>query len=628
MAAQLFLLPFRPAIGLNNLIVAGARLNFYYSGTLTRANIYTDNTLTIPLPNPLVANAAGVWPEVFFDTTNTYRVVLTDAMGVTLGDADPYLPSVIDGLNPDVLAVVQNAGTAAGQAGVARDQAQAAQANAELVSTIVLNVTGSNLNNVTVDTPANGFQDKRTYRFTSPFTSTSGPLTINNRPVVDVNGQQITTAGVLHVNGDVTVVFQLNASIFRLVSSANTRFDDLKNQIDSLNVAGFRNDIDLTRDPYLALTQSIARNAFGTISFANRTRNRISPTLVIASIGNSHMVGQGATNISLCPGEQLKAKLQALLPLYSVQHDNYGTPGSWGSQLQGQIDSFTRTPDIVIVGDPMNDGTANIFMGYEGFVGPNNTRGGYEAALEDTFSRLQSMGCAVINLTTHQPHPARSKASGRFTVTPEVNMTWPVASFIGYFVTFTYTTTNQRITSNVAGLFNTYSNGLLGVGSYLLEFDPNNGNIIATHQITAIDPAGTWVQVNGTITSNHSSVGGLRQGKFDNETEVFPPLTTVNGIGAIVQRDLSGTGALVDVSWRHWELNKLNRRVAARKGVVTVDWDRLFGVNILTSSDYDLWFPNGDDYHSTPAYPLLSTPLNNLAKDIVNGTLTSGRRYA
>jgi hypothetical protein len=112
-AAQLFLLPFRPAIGPNSLAVPGASLFFYQTKTLAKAPVYTDSTLNTPLTNPVVANAAGVWPSIYLDTTLTYRVVLKDNNGVTLSDVDPFLPSVIDGLSADILAAVASATSAA-----------------------------------------------------------------------------------------------------------------------------------------------------------------------------------------------------------------------------------------------------------------------------------------------------------------------------------------------------------------------------------------------------------------------------------------------------------------------------------------------------------------------------------
>ncbi len=110
MAAQLFYLPFRPAISATALqVVPGAKLYFYETGGTTLAPIYTTDALTTELANPVEANAAGVWPNIYLDTGNyTYRVVMKDADGVTLNDADPYLANVTDGITSDLQAIVDS----------------------------------------------------------------------------------------------------------------------------------------------------------------------------------------------------------------------------------------------------------------------------------------------------------------------------------------------------------------------------------------------------------------------------------------------------------------------------------------------------------------------------------------
>jgi hypothetical protein len=392
-------------------------------------------------------------------------------------------------------------------------------------------------------------------------------------------------------------------------------------------------DITVTRDPFVRLVGKIQRGAFGNITYTNGVRSIVPPTLIVASIGNSHMLGQGSAIGT--PGELLRAALQAQLPGWTVVHDNYAVTGSWCNQMPSHISAFTRKPDIVLVGDPMNDGTGNIFMGYEGFQGPDNAYGGYEAALEDVFNRLAALEITAINLSGHQPHPTRAKANGRLSVTPEVLMTWPQASLIAFYVRIVFTAANQRISAYAVDaqggfvpwdLFVRYSGGVFGVGQYLIEFDPSTGSTGTMHQVLEVAADGTWVRVDGTITADkNDGVTSVRQGNFDNETQVMPPFSQ-----AIVQRDYSGTGALVDVSWRHWELAKANRRTAARNGVITVDSDAIFGRAILQSSDYDTAYvqPVGDDYHSAFFYTTLVEPFEALARDIVNGTIPAGRIYS
>lgn len=102
MAADLFLLPFRPAFTPDGKIAPGAKLYFYQHQTFDAYPVYTDASLTIELPNPVTANAAGIWPNVYLDDSLVYRVVLRDKNDVILNDVDPYLPNTLDGLTEDL----------------------------------------------------------------------------------------------------------------------------------------------------------------------------------------------------------------------------------------------------------------------------------------------------------------------------------------------------------------------------------------------------------------------------------------------------------------------------------------------------------------------------------------------
>ncbi len=95
---SLFYLPFRPALDANGIVVPGASLTFYRSGTNELQPIYADAGLTTPLANPLTANAAGRWPAIYINTDLTYRVVLLGQMGETLDSIDPYEPGSVGGL--------------------------------------------------------------------------------------------------------------------------------------------------------------------------------------------------------------------------------------------------------------------------------------------------------------------------------------------------------------------------------------------------------------------------------------------------------------------------------------------------------------------------------------------------
>lgn len=98
MAAELFLFPFPVALNANGVVVPGAKLYYYLTGTSTPTSVYADSGLVTPLSNPVVANSAGVWPAIYYDTTVVYRVVLKDSADAVLGEVDPYVPGVLGGM--------------------------------------------------------------------------------------------------------------------------------------------------------------------------------------------------------------------------------------------------------------------------------------------------------------------------------------------------------------------------------------------------------------------------------------------------------------------------------------------------------------------------------------------------
>lgn len=95
MTAAQFFLPFPTAFSSNGLPVSGAKIYFYATRTTTPQAIYSDAALTVPLTNPVVANAAGRFSTIYLDSTLTYRVVVKDENDVSLGvDVDPYIPGI------------------------------------------------------------------------------------------------------------------------------------------------------------------------------------------------------------------------------------------------------------------------------------------------------------------------------------------------------------------------------------------------------------------------------------------------------------------------------------------------------------------------------------------------------
>jgi hypothetical protein len=90
MTHQLFHLPRPTAISSNLTLVAGAKVNFFLTGTSTLTNTYQDSGLTTPHTNPVVADAAGRLPAIYLNPAIVYRITFTDSADVDIYPAiDP-----------------------------------------------------------------------------------------------------------------------------------------------------------------------------------------------------------------------------------------------------------------------------------------------------------------------------------------------------------------------------------------------------------------------------------------------------------------------------------------------------------------------------------------------------------
>ena len=118
MAAELFLLPYRPALDANAIPIPGAALYFYATGTSTPQAVYADDALTVTLGYIVEADAAGAWPSIYLDKSKIYRVVMRDAEGAPVpgAEADPYIPGVVDSLAGEIAIDAANAIAAADRA--------------------------------------------------------------------------------------------------------------------------------------------------------------------------------------------------------------------------------------------------------------------------------------------------------------------------------------------------------------------------------------------------------------------------------------------------------------------------------------------------------------------------------
>ena len=87
--ARLFFMPQAVRVDSSGTPYAGAKLNFYLTGTTTPTDTYQDNALGTAHANPVVADSAGQFAAIYLDPAVTYKVVLTDSADNTLDTVDP-----------------------------------------------------------------------------------------------------------------------------------------------------------------------------------------------------------------------------------------------------------------------------------------------------------------------------------------------------------------------------------------------------------------------------------------------------------------------------------------------------------------------------------------------------------
>jgi hypothetical protein len=86
MALSRFVLPFAD-VGAGIRPSSGAKLFFYATGTSTPKSTFTDATGSTANTNPVIANANGVFPAIFFN--GSFNVALKDSNNVQIWTADP-----------------------------------------------------------------------------------------------------------------------------------------------------------------------------------------------------------------------------------------------------------------------------------------------------------------------------------------------------------------------------------------------------------------------------------------------------------------------------------------------------------------------------------------------------------
>ena len=213
MTAQLITLPYRPVINVQGGFESGALLDVFLTGTTTRVSVYTDAALTQETTNPVVANAVGSFPPLYYDDANVIRVRPRNADGSLIenADVDPYLPgfasaeaaadaAAISATEANASAIAAalsetNAGTSATAAATSASSAANAPGTSATSTTTLTIGTGSKSFTlaetgkefalgqlVTIASSANA--DHQMYGNITAFNSGTGAMTVNVRSVL------------------------------------------------------------------------------------------------------------------------------------------------------------------------------------------------------------------------------------------------------------------------------------------------------------------------------------------------------------------------------------------------------------------------------------------------------------
>ena len=113
MTGTLLTQPVIRAVDASGLPMAGARLQFYATGTTTPTSVYSTTGLETPLGNPVVADSGGLFAPIYLDPAVTYRVQLSSAAGSLVRDVDPVNTPLVNVPGSITPAMLQSGAAAA-----------------------------------------------------------------------------------------------------------------------------------------------------------------------------------------------------------------------------------------------------------------------------------------------------------------------------------------------------------------------------------------------------------------------------------------------------------------------------------------------------------------------------------
>ena len=208
-----FTFPRLHAFDANGDPLSGGKLWFYQTGTTTPLNTFSEETLTTANTNPVEADSAGRFGDIYLGT-GTYKVVLTDDADVAIWTADPVKRSAESSAFMDT--VLSAADAAAARAALGAGTASYPAKGTDVASAATLTLPASEADqffDVTGTTTVTAISTRAAGRVIVLKFEDVLTLTHNATDLVLPGGANITTAA-----GDVAVFVSEGSGDWRCVS--------------------------------------------------------------------------------------------------------------------------------------------------------------------------------------------------------------------------------------------------------------------------------------------------------------------------------------------------------------------------------------------------------------------------
>lgn len=270
----------------NSVVQAGAKLYFYTTGTSTPKNTYSDNDLSVANANPVVADADGVFGDIFL-LPGQYKVILKTSADVTLWTADPV---------GDSQANVDVTGTFALSGDISPPQITADQNNynpSGLSGATVVRLNTDAARNIT---GLSGGSDGREIRI---YNVGSFNITLKDESASSTAANRFALQADIVIAPDVGVILQYDSTSSRWRAQGGTSLDSLTNNGSDIASAATINLTTATGDT-VDVTGTTTITA---ITLAEGDQRLVRFTGILTLTHGASLVLPGSANITTAAGD-------------------------------------------------------------------------------------------------------------------------------------------------------------------------------------------------------------------------------------------------------------------------------------------------------------------------------------